>query len=92
MILPNGCYRDKNVNDTHFPLDLESTPSPILMIEYLNFSIWTKLRKTLALAAHEWQCYILTDKLTNFFFKKEEDIRPFFQSQLEDVAAEFEKN
>ena len=27
--------------------------------------------------------YILTDKLTNFFFKKEEDIRPFFQSQLE---------
>lgn len=26
--------------------------------------------------------YILTDKLTNFFFKKEEDIRPFFESQL----------
>ena len=25
--------------------------------------------------------YILTDKLTNFFFKKEEDIRPFFESQ-----------
>jgi hypothetical protein len=26
--------------------------------------------------------YILTNKLTNFFFKKEEDIRPFFESQL----------
>lgn len=24
--------------------------------------------------------YILTDKLTNFFFKKQEDIRPFFES------------
>lgn len=27
--------------------------------------------------------YILTDKLTTSFFKKEEDIRPFFTSQLE---------
>ena len=27
--------------------------------------------------------YVLTDKLTNFFFKKEEDIRPFFENQLE---------
>ena len=26
--------------------------------------------------------YILTDKLTNFFFKKQEDIRPFFEQQL----------
>ncbi len=26
--------------------------------------------------------YILTDKLTNFFFKKESDIRPLFESQL----------
>lgn len=26
--------------------------------------------------------YILTDKLTNFFFKTEEDIRPFFEQQL----------
>lgn len=26
--------------------------------------------------------YILTNKLTNFFFKKQEDIRPFFESQL----------
>lgn len=27
--------------------------------------------------------YVLTDKLTDFFFKKEEDIRPFFEQQLE---------
>ena len=27
--------------------------------------------------------YILTDKLTNFFFKKQEDIRPLLESQLE---------
>ena len=27
--------------------------------------------------------YILTDKLTGNYFKKEEDIRPFFESQLE---------
>jgi predicted aldo/keto reductase-like oxidoreductase len=27
--------------------------------------------------------YILTNKLTNFFFQKEEDIRPFFESQME---------
>lgn len=26
--------------------------------------------------------YILTNKLTNFFFNKQEDIRPFFESQL----------
>ena len=26
--------------------------------------------------------YLLTDKLTANFFKKEEDIRPFFESQL----------
>ena len=26
--------------------------------------------------------YILTNKLTNFFFQKQEDIRPFFESQL----------
>lgn len=26
--------------------------------------------------------YVLTDKLTNFYFKQESDIRPFFESQL----------
>ena len=33
--------------------------------------------------------YILTDKLTNFFFKKEEDIRPFFESQLAACGVEY---
>ena len=33
--------------------------------------------------------YILTDKLTNFFFKKEEDIRPFFEQQLEICGVDY---
>ena len=33
--------------------------------------------------------YILTDKLTNFYFKKQEDIRPFFQSQLEACGVDY---
>lgn len=33
--------------------------------------------------------YILTDKLTNFFFKKQEDIRPLFQSQLEACGVDY---
>ena len=33
--------------------------------------------------------YILTDKLTNFFFKKQEDIRPLFESQLEACGVEY---
>lgn len=33
--------------------------------------------------------YILTDKLTGNFFKKEEDIRPFFESQLEICGVDY---
>ncbi len=33
--------------------------------------------------------YILTDKLTNFFFKKQEDIRPLFQSQLDACGVDY---
>ena len=33
--------------------------------------------------------YILTNKLTNFFFKKHEDIRPLFQSQLEACGVDY---
>ena len=33
--------------------------------------------------------YILTNKLTNFFFKKEEDIRPFFEQQLKDCGVDY---
>lgn len=33
--------------------------------------------------------YILTDKLTDAYFKKEEDIRPFFESQLEACGVDY---
>lgn len=33
--------------------------------------------------------YILTNKLTNFFFKKQEDIRPFFESQLKACGVDY---
>lgn len=33
--------------------------------------------------------YIITNKLTNFYFKKEEDIRPFFEQQLRDVGVDY---
>lgn len=33
--------------------------------------------------------YILTDKLTDSFFKKQEDIRPFFESQLKACGVEY---
>lgn len=33
--------------------------------------------------------YILTDKLSSDYFEKEEDIRPFFQSQLEACGVEY---
>lgn len=33
--------------------------------------------------------YVLTDKLTNFFFNSEQDIRPFFQSQLQACGVEY---
>lgn len=33
--------------------------------------------------------YILTDKLTNSFFQKQEDIRPFFESQLEACGVDY---
>ena len=33
--------------------------------------------------------YILTDKLTNFFFKKQEDIRPLFENQMEACGVDY---
>ena len=38
---------------------------------------------------HPRESYILTNKLTNFYFKKQEDIRPFFQSQLEACGVDY---
>ena len=33
--------------------------------------------------------YIVTNKLTNYFFKKEEDIRPLFEQQLKACGVEY---
>ncbi len=41
-----------------------------------------KALKTCLTDRYPRECYVLTDKLTDFYFKKEEDIRPFFEEQL----------
>ena len=48
---------------------------------YLGGKSETALKECLT-SRYSREKYILTDKLTNFFFKKEEDIRPFFEQQL----------
>ena len=40
-------------------------------------------------ARHDRSEFLLTDKLTDSYFQKEEDIRPFFQSQLEACGVEY---
>ncbi len=55
---------------------------------YLNGKSELALRECLT-SRYPRDRYILTDKLTNFFFKKEEDIRPFFQSQLEACGVDY---
>lgn len=48
-----------------------------------------KALKTSLADRYERSRFILTNKLTNFFFKKEEDIRPFFEQQLKDCGVEY---
>ena len=48
---------------------------------YLDGKSELALRDCLT-SRHEHSEYILTNKLTNFYFKSEEEIRPFFESQL----------
>ena len=55
---------------------------------YLGGKSETALRDSLT-SRYPRESYILTDKLTNFFFKKEEDIRPLFESQLEACGLEY---
>lgn len=38
---------------------------------------------------HKRESFVLTNKLTNFFFTKQEDIRPFFESQLEACGVDY---
>ena len=55
---------------------------------YLSGKSETALRECLT-SRYPRDSYILTDKLTNFFFKKQEDIRPLFESQLEACGVEY---
>lgn len=55
---------------------------------YLNGKSEAAL-KTCLTSRYPRDCYILTDKLTNFFFQKQEDIRPLFQSQLEACGVDY---
>lgn len=48
-----------------------------------------KALKTSLTDRYERNRFILTNKLTNFFFKKEEEIRPFFEQQLKDCGVEY---
>ena len=55
---------------------------------YLGGLSETALRECLT-SRYPRDRYILTDKLTNFFFKTEEDTRPFFESQLEACGVDY---
>ena len=45
--------------------------------------------KTCLTSRYPRERFVLTDKLTNFFFQSEADIRPFFQSQLEACGVDY---
>ena len=55
---------------------------------YLSGKSETAIRECLV-KRRPRESYILTDKLTGPYFDKEEDIRPFFQSQLEACGVEY---
>lgn len=55
---------------------------------YLSGKSETALRDCLA-KRHPRESFILTDKLTEPYFQKEEDIRPFFESQLKACGVEY---
>lgn len=48
-----------------------------------------KALKTSLADRYERSRFILTNKLTNFFFKKQDEIRPFFEQQLKDCGVEY---
>ena len=45
--------------------------------------------KTCLTSRYPRESYVLTDKLSDFYFKKQEDIRPFFEKQLEICGVEY---
>ena len=48
-----------------------------------------KTVKTCLSSRHDRSEYILTDKLTSSYFQSQQDIRPFFQSQLDATGVEY---
>lgn len=55
---------------------------------YLNGKSELALRDGLT-SRYPRESYLLTDKLTSSFFKREEDIRSFFESQLESCGVDY---
>lgn len=55
---------------------------------YLEGKSETSLKQCLT-SRYARDQYVLTNKLTNFFFKAQEDIRPLFESQLEACGVEY---
>lgn len=55
---------------------------------YLNGKSELVLKECLT-SRHKREEYILKDKLTMPYFNKQEDIRPFFESQLEACGVEY---
>lgn len=55
---------------------------------YLEGKSEIALKKCLT-SRYPREAYILTDKLTGTYFEKEEDIRPFFEKQLEILGVEY---
>ena len=55
---------------------------------YLDGKSETALRECLT-KRYPRECYLLTNKLTTNFFNKEEEIRPFFESQLKACGVDY---
>ncbi len=55
---------------------------------YMETRSETALRKCLT-SRYPRESYVLTDKLSDGFFKKQEDIRPFFEKQLKACGVEY---
>lgn len=55
---------------------------------YVDGKSETALRECLT-SRYPRDRYILTNKLTDFYFKKQEDIRPFFESQLKACGVDY---
>lgn len=88
-MLENG--KDVNIDETCRMVDLfinEGFNYFDTAHGYLNGESEKALKKCLT-SRHNRDEYILTDKLTMQYFNKQEDIRPFFESQLEACGVEY---